>query len=322
MTVGEKIKYYRTLNGLTQKELGKKALGTIGDSSLRIYKYENDVMAPKANYRESIANALNVDVEALSDIDIQSNVDIMHILFLLENTQGLRVHRENGKVFLSFDETGNTDEELLTFLNFWENAASKEKDTTEKQTEYELWKGRFSQNVKDYLNRKEAEIEDYYRNYVSRHEQITPYAKTTSDITNLLRKIIEAGLTVTTSTSNHSHTTNFTFVVNELLNPPTEDAANLFGQFLSEMKHLNDLIEGCSNTLQMPSKTLTITYSVPLPGFNIIHVSIKELQQFLDKEEKADYDIEDFETGFQMNLKSYFNVIEKEIEDYGIPKKS
>ena len=63
MTVGEKIRKYRLLNNLTQKELGKMALGKIGDSALRIYKYESDLMAPKTDYRQSIAEALGVDIE-------------------------------------------------------------------------------------------------------------------------------------------------------------------------------------------------------------------------------------------------------------------
>ncbi|MBQ6638648.1 MAG: helix-turn-helix transcriptional regulator [Lachnospiraceae bacterium] len=323
MTVGEKIKYYRNLNGLTQKELGKKALGPIGDSALRIYKYENNVMAPKANYRESIAEALNVDKEALSDIDVQSDADIMHILFLLEEIRGLRVHKENGKIFLDFDEPdeNNNNEQLLTYLNIWESAASKETDSSEKKREYELWKGRFAKNAQEYLDKKENEIETYYATFISKHKLITPYAKTTADITRLLRNMLEAGLSVKTSTSNHSHTTSFIFSVNNLLNPPSENAASLFGHFLSEFKHWDELGAGCYSKITMPGKSLNITYSIPIQGFNIIHLQVKDLLNFLEKEEKDDYDIETFEMTFEDSLKRDLNYIETEITNFGTGKK-
>ncbi len=76
MTIGAKIRYI--LRNMTQAELGK-AVHLSGD---RIRQYENNVRTPKKDKLEEIAHALDVDVSALSDINITSTVDIMHILFL------------------------------------------------------------------------------------------------------------------------------------------------------------------------------------------------------------------------------------------------
>ena len=68
MTIGDKISFIRTLRGYTQADLGKK-VDLQGD---RIRQYENDVRTPKADMLKAIADALDVDVAALSDINITS----------------------------------------------------------------------------------------------------------------------------------------------------------------------------------------------------------------------------------------------------------
>lgn len=50
MTLGEKIKKYRELRGLTQKALGERVGFSIGTEDSRIRKYEKDMMALKKIY--------------------------------------------------------------------------------------------------------------------------------------------------------------------------------------------------------------------------------------------------------------------------------
>ena len=50
MTLGEKIKKYRELRGLTQRELGQKVGFSAGTEDSRIRKYEKNMMAPKQIY--------------------------------------------------------------------------------------------------------------------------------------------------------------------------------------------------------------------------------------------------------------------------------
>ena len=81
MKVGDKIKKYRLLNDLTQNELGQKIGFSSQTADSRIRKYESNSMSPKSKLRQKIADALNVDITALSDIDIKDEKDIMQILF-------------------------------------------------------------------------------------------------------------------------------------------------------------------------------------------------------------------------------------------------
>ena len=57
-------------------------------------KYESDAMAPKADIRAKIAKALNIDLEAISDVEISSFADIMYVLFELEEKYGLKIEKK------------------------------------------------------------------------------------------------------------------------------------------------------------------------------------------------------------------------------------
>ena len=84
MTLGEKIKKYRELRELTQRELGQKVGFSAGTEDPRIRKYEKNMMAPKTDIRRKIAEALDIDMSALNDIDIQTEKDAIRALFYLE----------------------------------------------------------------------------------------------------------------------------------------------------------------------------------------------------------------------------------------------
>ena len=97
MKLGNKIRKYRQLNDMSQKELGMKVGFSATTADSRIRKYESDAMAPKADIRAKIAEALNIDLEAISDIDVSSFTDIMYVLFELEEEYGLKIEKNDGK---------------------------------------------------------------------------------------------------------------------------------------------------------------------------------------------------------------------------------
>lgn len=52
----------------------------------------------------------------------------------------------------------------------------------------------------------------------------------------------------------------FTFNVNEILNPPTEKAEELFTHFLAEMDNITRLGAKTHTDMQIPDKSVYITY--------------------------------------------------------------
>lgn len=70
-----KNKKVQGIAGLTQKAVGERVGFSIGTQDSRIRKYEKDMMAPKEDIRIKIAEALDIDMSALNDIDIQTEED-------------------------------------------------------------------------------------------------------------------------------------------------------------------------------------------------------------------------------------------------------
>ena len=76
MALGDKIRKYRTLKGLTQAQLGSMVKLT-GD---RIRQYENDVRKPKDGKLMEIAKALDINPTALFEPDYRNPNSVMHAL--------------------------------------------------------------------------------------------------------------------------------------------------------------------------------------------------------------------------------------------------
>ena len=115
MTLGDKIRKYRTLQDMTQKDLGLKAGFSAATADSRIRKYEKDIMAPKYDIRQKLIEALDVDPSALSDINIESYEDIMQVFFLLEDELGLEIERndETTSLILKNDNPINKSFDLV-----------------------------------------------------------------------------------------------------------------------------------------------------------------------------------------------------------------
>lgn len=79
MNVGEKIKYYRELRGLSQQQLAEFSgipLGTLK-------KYEIGNRNPKQEPLQRIANALHISISSFHDINLQTIGDVAPYLLLL-----------------------------------------------------------------------------------------------------------------------------------------------------------------------------------------------------------------------------------------------
>lgn len=98
MTLGDKIRKYRTLKGLTQTQLGSMVKLT-GD---RIRQYENDVRKPKDGKLFEIADALDINPSTLADPDFDDPTSVMHVLFELEDIYGLHFEKVGDNYQLAF----------------------------------------------------------------------------------------------------------------------------------------------------------------------------------------------------------------------------
>lgn len=323
MTLGEKIKKFRTLNDLTQKELGIEVGFSAVTADSRIRKYESDLMAPKKDIKDKLIAALDIDDSALSETDISSAEDVIHLFFELEENFGMEVDKRNGKIYLSFDDSNNKIRTLITYLNLWQTQKSimlpdAKNSTASELTEYEKWKSRFSLNVNEYFMSKETELNNYYAALIDDSAKEDNYATKTSEITVLLREMYEAGLTISTAYLNAFNINagpGFTFIVNQLLDPPTPSAKQLFARFLSELNHFTQLGADIHKDFQISDNELTITYCIPVTSFSIIKLQIDKFLEYIKSgKNENDFSRYDFERSFQADLETNFNYIEDEIK--------
>lgn len=167
MTIGEKIRKMRMLRDYTQAQLGSKVHLT-GD---RIRQYENDVRSPKEGKLQEIADALDVNVSAIDNPDLEHPASVMHSFFELEEHFGLHVEKINDDYHLVLSQVKDPGEQdiLIEFLDGWYHERSKyqpslndsPEDVEKKKKDYEIWKARFPYNMYDRINAQFDIVTDF-----------------------------------------------------------------------------------------------------------------------------------------------------------------
>ena len=144
MAIGERIHFFRTMRGMTQKYLGM-ALGFPEKSAdVRLAQYENGSRTPKADVTAALAQVLDVSPKALDVPDIDSYTGLMHTLFTLEDRYGLEICESDGEVHLRVNVRKNKDAaQLHEMLCTWRQAAAMLKAGEITQEEYDRWRYRY-----------------------------------------------------------------------------------------------------------------------------------------------------------------------------------
>ena len=141
MAIGERIHFFRTMRGMTQKYLGM-ALGFPEKSAdVRLAQYENGSRTPKADVTAALAQVLDVSPKALDVPDIDSYIGLMHTLFTLEDRYGLEVCECEDEVHLRVHiHKGRDAAELHRMLAAWGAIAAKLKAGEITKEEYDRWR--------------------------------------------------------------------------------------------------------------------------------------------------------------------------------------
>mgnify|MGYP001103219628 CR=1 FL=1 len=97
MAIGERIRFFRNLCGMTQKYLGQVVGFPEKTADIRMAQYESGSRRPKADLTNKLAEVFDISPQALSVPDIDSYIGLMHTLFTLEDRYGLTIVKtENG----------------------------------------------------------------------------------------------------------------------------------------------------------------------------------------------------------------------------------
>lgn len=146
-TMGERIRYYRQIAGLTQKSLAEKC--GITESAIRNYELGNRM--PDWETLTAIAENLEISYFSLSDPDLTAMYGALHTFFRLEDIYGLHPEMVDGKVHLVFrDETYDknpldfsADAILKHITTLWANIYGEYIAGEFSEDDYRIWKSKF-----------------------------------------------------------------------------------------------------------------------------------------------------------------------------------
>lgn len=303
MTVGDKIRYIRGLKNMTQKELGIKSGFSASTADVRIRQYESNKMVPKADKLADIAKALDVDVSALSDINITSKKEVMQILFELEKLWGVSLNKENDTFSLVFNNLEKEDRDMFFYLDSWYEAQkrhelkTKDSDDYDNHLEYLMWKSRFPLDMQE----KELEMRTHILQKFSLEKgnianTFSPI-ETAKDFGLLLESMVRNDISMTfsyVSGSIGNGISIISFSDSQLLNLG-EKESELFTHFLCSIEILRNaeiIVDEQKHTYEGETFSDYLIHSSPLAP---LLSSIKQLRTHIDEgtEDDYKYDYED-----------------------------
>lgn len=138
MAIGERIRFFRNLRGMTQKYLGHMVGFPEKTADIRMAQYESGSRTPKADLTNTLAQVFEVSPQALTVPDIYSYNGLMHTLFTLEDLYGLKITELDGEVCLHLDKGMGTN--YITMFSAWKKQAEKYKNGAITKEEYDYWR--------------------------------------------------------------------------------------------------------------------------------------------------------------------------------------
>lgn len=174
MAIGERIRFLRNLKGMTQKWLGMAVGFDEKTADVRMAQYESGTRTPKEQLTNALANVLEVSPAALSVPDIDSYVGLMHTLFTLEDTYGIKVEESEGDVCLRVDKSkGTSAVHLHQMLYAWFETARKFNDGDISKEEYDQWRYRYPEfdNTQRWVKIPSQEISDIFTKPSKKHKR-------------------------------------------------------------------------------------------------------------------------------------------------------
>lgn len=330
MTLGKKIKEYRLLHDMTQKELGMKIGFSASTADSRIRKYEGDLMAPKSEIRNKLVQALDVDPSALSDIDIHSIEDVVRTFFFMEEYLGFEIESFNSDQLSLFNKEKTYYSKwdistLNSYMYIWyeqkKNLLNIKNDNQEDSNkEYELWKSRFPRDIYTYWNSLIEKIDAYYTPFVNEISNKKTKIVYSSEFIAQIRKLIQSGLEFKVDSEIRDVNDGYLvliFKVSDLLSPKSKEIEIQFTEFLNNLKTLKEYGMIIDTTALTFTTGNIISYHMLLNPLMKKCGTIQDLIQFeKNKASMDEFSIELFNINYDKEFNSSNLNLQEEIEVY------
>ena len=309
MNLGDKIKKYRVLRGMTQTKLGELVGFSKTTANSRIRKYETNEMAPKADIRQKIADALDVDMSSLSDIDVASEEDVLHVLFLLEEEYGMKVNKDGSTINLTFDIEINDNQKLMGYLSSWASTKNNVSEDEDSKQQYENWKARFPLDINAYIEEQLKELNEIYDPIFRERSFKAKKIRDMSVFMKLIRDMMESGIHIEAEHKSWQFSGDggiiLHFKASQITDTDNEEAVDAFANFLCGINTIEDfLLQPFEPSAYITAKGTVISYPLRNSSFSIMQRYINEVQKMLDNGLNTDWE--------KKNYESYFRFLDSE----------
>ena len=141
MSIGERIRFFRNKNGVTQKYLGQVMGFPERSADVRMAQYETGSRTPKAELTNSLADFFDISPNALTVPDIDTDIGLMHTLFALEDIRGLTIGEIDGEVCLRLDKSkGTAYHAMFEMLTAWAEQKRRLEAGDDTREDYDRWR--------------------------------------------------------------------------------------------------------------------------------------------------------------------------------------
>lgn len=141
MAIGERMRWFRTAIGMTQKELGIKLGFSEHTAVIRVGQYENEKRTPKQDMINQMARIFDVAPDAITVPNIDDYYGLMHTLFTLEDRYGLTIAEIDGQICLKQNiNHPNYDRSLADRLRDWNGAKTRLNNGSMLLSDYDHWR--------------------------------------------------------------------------------------------------------------------------------------------------------------------------------------
>ena len=142
MATGERIRFFRTLRGMTQKYLGTILGFPPSSADVRMAQYESEDRTPKADLTAQLAEALDISPKAITVPDIDTMDGLMHTLFALEDRKLIRILDADGLICLRAEifDGGTQAADFEQRLRAWQEQSAKLQAGEITKEDYDRWR--------------------------------------------------------------------------------------------------------------------------------------------------------------------------------------